>query len=84
MASEKIQHASQVSAATRARMEQATRESLLAIVVMQGKPLKIPQATLDEFWNSHRLIVEHDGENVLLRAEKADLVVASDEAKLIN
>lgn len=79
-----IKHLSEASAATRARMDQATRESLLAIVVKQGKPLKIPQATLDEIWAGHRLIVEHDGENVILRAEKAELVVPPEEPKLIN
>lgn len=79
-----IKHASQTDAATRARMDQAMREALLAIIAAQGKPITIPQATLDEYWASHRLILEHDGEHVTLRAEKANLVVAADAAKLIN
>lgn len=78
----KIDHVTQANAATRARLDQATRECLLAIVVTQGKPLKIPQTQLDELWASHRLIVEHDGESVILRTEKAAPIIEASANKL--
>lgn len=77
-------HISQLDPVARARADQATRDALLCIVAGQAKPIRITIDQLDEVSASHRLIIESDGEAITLRAEKADLIIASETAKLIN
>lgn len=77
-------HISQLDPVARARADQATRDALLAIVAAQPLPLRILIDQLDEIAASHRLIIESDGEAITMRVEKADLIIASQTAKLIN
>lgn len=64
-------HISQLDPTARARADERIRESLLAIVLQQGKPVTIPLAVLDAASQSHRLVIEVDGQEVRLSTEKA-------------
>lgn len=67
-------HISQLDPTARARADEKIRDSLLAIVLQQGKAVTIPIAVLDAASQSHRLVIEVDGENVTLSTEKAPMI----------
>lgn len=64
-------HISQLDPTARARADERIRESLLAIVLQQGRPVVIPATVLDAASQTHRLVIEFDGVNVTLSTEKA-------------
>jgi hypothetical protein len=70
----KPKHISEISPAQRARADEKIRECLLAIVLQQAKPVKIPLAVLDAASSLNRLVISVDGENVILHTEKADIL----------
>ena len=67
-------HISQLDPTARARADEKIRESLLAIVLQQGKPVTIPIEVLDAAAASHRLVIEVSGGVVTLSTEKAPSV----------
>lgn len=67
-------HISQLDPTARARADEKIRESLLAIVLQQGKAVTIPLEVLDAASQSHRLVIEIDNGVVRLSTEKAPLV----------
>ena len=67
-------HISQLDPTARARADEKIRESLLAIVLQQGKPVTIPIEVLDAAAASHRLVIEVADGVVKLSTEKAPAI----------
>lgn len=67
-------HISQLDPSARARADEKIRESLLAIVLQQGKPVTIPIEVLDAVSQSHRLVIEVADGVVKLSTEKAPVI----------
>lgn len=78
-------HFAQLDPTRRAMADQVTRDALLAIVVAQGKVVRIPLIDLDEITELHRLMVTIDrkGGYVELQAEKHKLIEIEQPGKLL-
>jgi hypothetical protein len=70
-------HLSELDPTKRAIVDAAIRDSLLAIVVAQGKGVTLPIDVLEANSTTHRLVVEIDRSEgvVILRAERAELII---------